>query len=174
MANALIDNNNIWTGQITNLPKYNSNGNVIEYTIDETEKNSGDLQFYVKSINQETRTVKNTFTVPDEKVSINVTKQWEDNNNTPGKRPESVIILGKNGETTLGRVELTEENALIDNTNTWIGQITNLPKYDSNADVIQYTIDETEKNSGDLQFYVKSINQETRTITNTFTVPDEK
>ena len=145
MANALNGNTNIWTGQITNLVKYDSNADEIEYEIDEIEKNIGDLKFYEKSINQETKTVTNTFTVPDERVSINVTKQWEDNNNTPGKRPESVIIVAKSGNNILGQVELTVANALIDNNNIWTGQITNLPKYDSNGDAIQYTIDEIEK-----------------------------
>ena len=50
VANALEDNNNIWQGQIINLPKYDTEGNEIVYTIDEKEVNVGDLQKYTKEI----------------------------------------------------------------------------------------------------------------------------
>ena len=159
MANALNGNTNIWTGQITNLPKYDSNGNEIVYEIDEIEKNSGDLKFYEKSINQETRTVTNTFTVPDEKVNLDVMKIWIDSSNKHERRPESVIIVAKSGNNIIGQVELTVANALYGDINTWRGQIENLPKYDSNGNEISYEIDEIEKNIGDLEYYSKTIDE---------------
>ncbi len=175
VANALEENNNIWKGQIENLPKYDANGDLVEYEIDEKEVNVGDLKFYVKNINQETRTITNTFTVPDEKTSIDVTKIWEDNNNSALKRPEGVIIVAKSEDgIEKGQVQLTVADALEENNNIWKGQIENLPKYDENANVIEYEIDEKEVNEGDLKFYTKTIDQETKTVTNTFSIPTEK
>ena len=158
----------------TGLPKYDSNGNEITYTIAEVEVNSGDLKFYTSSVDESTKTITNTFTVPDEKVEIGVTKVWVDNNNSVGKRPASVIIVAKSGDEEKGQVELTVANALTSDSNTWVGTITNLPKYDSNGDEIVCTIDEKEVNVGDLECYIATINQETRTITNTLELPEEK
>ena len=61
-------------------------GNEINYTVDEKEVNSGDLQFYTKRI--EDKMVINTFTVPEDKTEVTVTKTWSDNDNANGKRPE--------------------------------------------------------------------------------------
>lgn len=164
VANALNENTNTWQGQITDLPKYDGNGDeinyadVTKYTIDEKEKNPEELKFYAKAINQETRTVTNTFTVSEEKVNMEVIKEWVDNNNAAEKRPTSVIIVAKSENNIIGQVELTVANALNGDTSTWQGQIENLPKYDANANVIVYEIDEIEKNSGDLYYYVKTIN----------------
>ncbi len=139
-----------------NLPKYDADGNEINYTIAEAEVNEGDLKFYVSSI--EGNTITNTFTVPSETINIEVTKEWVDNNNEAVKRPTSIIIVAKSGNNVIGQVELTVANALNGNTNTWVGQIENLPKYDSNGNIIVYEIDEIEKNSGDLYFYAKNVN----------------
>lgn len=141
------------------LPKYDTNGNEITYRVVETEVNTGDLKFYTSNV--EGNTITNTFTVPEEKVNLAVTKVWEDNSNSAGKRPESVIIVAKSGENEVGQVELTVANALEGNTNTWQGQIGNLPKYDSNGNEIVYTIDEKEVTVGDLSFYTKTINGNT-------------
>ena len=174
VANALTSDTNTWQGKITNLPKYDSNGDEITYTIDEKEVNTDELKFYSKAVNQITRTVTNTFTVPTETVELTVNKVWVDNSDSAGKRPASVIIVAKSGDIEKGQVELTVANALTSDNNTWQGKITNLPKYDSNGDEITYTIDEKEVNTDDLKFYSKAIDQTTRTVTNTITVIDEK
>ena len=45
-------------------------------------------------------TITNTFTVPDEKVSVKVTKEWEDTTEQEDKRPTSItIVLSGNGKT---------------------------------------------------------------------------
>ncbi len=72
-------------------------GNVINYTVDEAEINTDDLKFYTKSING--NKVNNTFVSSDEKTSVTVTKTWNDNNNANGKRPESIKLQIKNGNT---------------------------------------------------------------------------
>ena len=69
-----------WTGTFTNLPKYDDNGDEIEYTLDEKDLNN---EFYQKTdINQETKTTTNTFEVPGEKITVIGRKQWDDNEHT--------------------------------------------------------------------------------------------
>ena len=155
-----------WNYTFADLPKYNSQGNEIVYTIDEQEVNQNDLKFYKKSINK--YSITNTFTVPDEKTEVQVNKTWEDNSNVNGKRPASIkYVLTGNG--------LTKEQIVTGSTTTnenWSYKFTNLPKYNSQGNEITYTIDEQEVNQNDLKFYTKQVTG--LNVTNTFTVPDEK
>ncbi len=139
------------------LPKYDSLGNEIVYTID--EKDSGS-KFYVKE-KIEGYTVINKFEVPNETVEVTVEKKWNDNDNEAGKRPSSITLQVKEGE------KIVQEQVVSANEN-WKYTFTNLPKYDSLGNEINYTVDEKEN----LKFYTKGIVG--NVITNTFTVPDEK
>ena len=121
------------------------------------------MKFYTKTI--EGTTITNTFTVPEDKVELTVNKVWSDNDNTNGKRPESIKLLVKNGTQTVAEQTVTSND-------NWKYTFTNLPKYDSQGVEIVYTVDESEVNTDDLKFYTKEING--TTITNTFNVPDEK
>ena len=56
-----------WNYTFTNLPKYDSQGNEIVYTIDEQEVNLGDFKFYIKQVVG--LNVTNTFTIPNDKTS---------------------------------------------------------------------------------------------------------
>ena len=57
-----------WKYTFTNLPKYNEQGNEIDYTADEAEVNENELKFYTKTV--EGTTITNTFTVPNETISV--------------------------------------------------------------------------------------------------------
>lgn len=151
------------------LPKYDDNGNNITYTIDEKEVNEDDLKFYTKQIDENSKTITDTFTVPDEKISVTGKIEWKDNNNELQKRPES-IVMQLLADGTL------KESYTINDTSKEIQtyEFTGLSKYDSLANEITYTIDQKEANEGDLKFYTKQVNINTNTITNTFTVPEEK
>ena len=151
-----------WKYTFTDLPKYNEHGDEIEYTVDEKEVKTNDLMFYTKAING--TTITNTFTVPENKTTIMVNKEWQDNNNIYGKRPSAIKVQIKNGQTVV------QEATLTDNDN-WRHTFTNLAKYDARGNEIQYTIDEEEVNANDLKFYTKEING--TTIKNTFTVPND-
>lgn len=151
-----------WKYTFQDIAQYDEEGNEIKYTVDEEEKNTGDLKFYTKKI--EGKTITNTFTVPDEKISITVNKVWNDNNNEAQKRPESVIIILKQGKQEIARQEVTEEM-------NWSNTFTNLAKYDSQGNEIKYTLEEQETKEGDLKFYETTI--EGNTITNTFIVPED-
>lgn len=163
------DTVDIWQYTFTEIEKYNEDGQEIVYTVDETEVNQNDLQFYNKELNG--LTVINTFTQDTTKVEVPVKKIWEDNSIQAQRRPESVIIVLKaNGEENQ-RYEFSEQTADTVTENTWTYTFKDLPKYDAYNNIIEYTVDEEEKIKGDLYFYTSKI--EGTTITNTFTKPTD-
>ncbi len=123
------------------LAKYDESGNEIVYTIDEKEVES---KFYEK-VGVEGNVVTNKFIVPDEKIEIWVDKKWEDNNDEYGKRPKSVILQIKNGDTVVEEVEVSEEE-------NWKHKFV-LTKYDELGNEINYTVDEKETD----KYYEKRI-----------------
>lgn len=146
---------NTWEKAEINLQQYNQNGQEIEYNVTEEK-----VDFYTTSING--ATITNTFGGFEQKtVNIPVTKVWVDNDNVRGKRPQNIVfqVTGNN---------VTTETTLSGTGNTWTGSV-DVPKYDDYANEIEYSIDEVLTS----KFYTKSINQETRTITNIFKVPEE-
>ncbi len=158
---------NTWEYTFADLPKYDTDGNEIDYVLSEESLNN---KFYVPSIDQENKTITNTFTVPDEKVSVKITKVWNDNNNSAQKRPANITIK-VTGNKTENIKQIDSSYATKEDSNKWEYTFTDLPKYDVNGNEITYTIDEQDLNS---EFYTKSsVNQETRTIVNTFQVPGE-
>ena len=161
--------NDNWSYTFANLPKYNSQGNEITYTVEEQEVNPGDLKFYEKQVNGDYQSgfnVTNTFRIPDDKVKVEITKKWEDSSNVSNKRPASVKVELSDGANVVRTQELTGTG------NEWKYTFTDLPKYNSQGNTITYTLDEKEVNPGDLQFYTKSIVG--NTITNTFTQSTDK
>ena len=188
VSNANTLDNSKWEYTFTNLPKYDANGDEIEYILSEKDLNN---KFYTTEntqINQEEKTVTNTFKVPDEKVEITVNKIWEDNEIQEQRRPESIILVVKNGSVEVARQEINSSNEVSGNKDNWQFTFTNLPKYDANGDEIEYTVDELEKTANDLHFYDKNIseitnveettneeakNKKQATITNTFKTPDD-
>ncbi len=157
------------------LTKYDQNGNEIKYLIDEEEVNSGDLKFYSKKYE---KTGENEYTITneltdDEKINIEAIKKWNDNNNTNGKRPKSVIIHLMNGTSVV-------DSKVVSESSNWKTVFENINKYDSNKRQINYSIKEEEVNQNDLYFYtssggnvVNTDNNYRATITNTFTVPKD-
>ena len=183
-------NSNEWTYTFTNIAKYDENNNEINYIVEEEVP-----EFYTSRVETVENTeeeqdsiafkITNTFKVPEEKVSYEVTKIWNDNNNRAGKRPEEVtlVLTGKNSQgeevvephrITLTKADATDGNTegSTDTSTTWKGTIGNLPKYDENADIITYEISEENLNN---IFYTASnttINQSNKTVINRFEVPD--
>ena len=136
------------------VPKYDENANEITYTADELELN----KFYQKTISG--TTVTNTFGVPTETIDITATKVWNDNNDKAGKRPESVTLQIKNGNSIVEEIKVTAED-------NWTATFTDLPKYNNLGNEISYTVDEKETP----KFYKKEISG--TTVTNTFYVPED-
>ena len=110
--------------------------------------------------------VANKFVVPEDKITIVGTKEWNDNDNLAGKRPESVILQIKNGETVVAEAEVSEKT-------NWSYSF-DLAKYDSLGNEINYTLSERI----DSIFYEKEVIENTdmfnQKIINKFVVPNEQ
>ena len=145
-----------WEYTFKDLPKYDSLGNKINYTIDEKEE----LKFYTKEVTE--NTIINTFKVPNDKIKIVGQKEWQDNENEAGKRPESVTLQVKVEGIVIAEAEANDENL-------WRCEW-ELPKYDRLGNEIFYTVDEKEV---DIPFYEK-VGIEENVVINQFVVPDEK
>ena len=165
-----------WTYTFENVPKYNQFGNEVNYSLEELETNTGDLKFYNKDVAGTYKagfTVSNTFNVPDEKVNVAVTKNWDDNSNANAKRPASIkYVLSGNG--------LTKEQVVTGNTTTdenWSYTFANLPKYNELGNIINYSVEEQAVNVNDFKFYTNKIIGDKDSgfrITNKFVVPEDK
>ncbi|MBQ2937559.1 MAG: MucBP domain-containing protein [Clostridia bacterium] len=114
-------------------------------------------------------------------VSIKATKTWQDNEIQAQRRPTSVILVVKNGDTEVARQAISASNQEGEDTSKWSYTFTGLNRYDENANEISYTVDELEVQENDLYFYSKEIGELTGTgnakevtITNTFVKPDDK
>ena len=174
---------NQWSIVIDGLEKYDDNGQEIQYTVEEKEKTEGDLKFYEAEENpvlveDNQATIRNSFVKPDDTTTVTVSKVWNDNNDTNGKRPESITLQVKDGEHVVKEQVVNIDNANNGDTNNWTYTFTELPKYDDNGQEIVYTASEEEVNTDDLKFYtndgVTGDMTTGYTITNTFTVPDER
>lgn len=174
--NTLTGTGDDWTYTFTNVPKYNQFGNEVNYSLEELETNTGDLKFYNKDVAGSYKsgfTVTNTFNVPDEKVNVTVTKNWDDNSNVNGKRPTNIKYVLNGGVTPVEQVvtgnRTTDEN--------WSYTFTNLPKYNELGNVINYVVEEQEASTNDFKFYTNKIIGDKDagfTITNKFVVPEDK
>ena len=156
---------NVWEYTFEDLPKYTSSGSEITYTLSEQENGEENNKFYQSSINQENKTVTNTFEVPDERVNVTVTKIWDHTNNVYEK-PATIKVQVK-GNGNVYEQQITDAQEIADN--TWEYTFERLPKYDARGDVINYTVDEEEVTAGDLDYYQKDISG--NTITNTYIGP---
>ena len=165
IENAVDGNENTWEYTFENLQKYDENGQEINYTADEETE----IEFYIKNTNG--LTVTNTFTQDETKVNIPVTVKWEDNETQELRRPESVIIVLKANGVEQTRYELSGTG------DEWKYTFTNLPKFDSYNNIINYTIEEQETNPGDLYFYTISAvagdMENGFVVTNTFEEPGD-
>ncbi len=127
----------------------NAGGDPIVYTVVETETPTG----YQKT--ESGLTVTNSRSVS--KISITVTKVWDDEDNYEGLRtPVTFYLYGT--DKTIPVAEATFNGTTTDEDGNWTYTFTDLDEY-ANGQVINYTIDEA-----DLEYYDKEI--EGLTITN--------
>ena len=150
----VLNEANSWKGTFTGLPK-KANGVDIVYTIKEEPVPSG----YTVAITGDAIefTVTNTYT--PETINIPVTKVWNDNNNQDGKRATEVTI-----KLLADGVE-TGKTLVLNESNSWKGTFTGLPKKANGVDIV-YTIKEEPVPSG----YTVAITGDTTgfTVTNTY------
>ena len=189
-------NTNSESSHTFELDRYDEKGNEINYIAEEQEKENRDLYFYTQTGGQKQEITlndkkayksefTNKFNVPDEKVDIEVTKEWNDNSNENQKRPERIKLVlykvqttGTGDQATSSNVKVTDYTLnTTEEKDSFIYTFENQPKYDKYGNEIVYIVDEEEINEDDLKFYTKAI-QKTEgnkyKITNTFTVPEDK
>ena len=122
---------NGWKYKFENLPKYHD-GKQVEYTVDEVNAPAG----YTKTVSGEASkgyVITNTYT--PETVQVAGSKNWNDNGNAAGLRPESITIrLYANGK-EMDHKTVTEKDG-------WSWNWTGLKRYDTDHKEISYTISE--------------------------------
>ena len=122
---------NGWKYKFENLPKYHD-GKQVEYTVDEVNAPAG----YAKTVSGEASkgyVITNTYT--PETVQVAGSKNWNDNGNAAGLRPESITIrLYANGK-EMDHKTVTEKDG-------WSWNWKDLKRYDTDHKEISYTISE--------------------------------
>ena len=157
-AEQVVTAENNWTYTFTDLPVYDEAGNRITYTIDEVVANAEDqtkLGLYVKTIDQAKGIITNTFDpskVQDEKITLIMTKVWQDNNNLFNTRPLEVKLTVDNKE-----YKLTGDM----NAEKWTAETAELKKYDEQGNLINYTATENTVPTG-----YEKVSEEGLTVTN--------
>ena len=137
-----------------NLLKKYENGKLIEYTIAEDA-----VEGYSSGYSDDKLNVINNYTPG--KTSVSVVKVWDDADNQDGKRPDSIEVQLKAGETVVG------DTIILNEANKWSYTWSELPEKQAGK-TIQYTVDEVSVPAG----YTKTVtgNGVTGyTITNNYT-----
>ena len=116
-----------WAWSFTGLPKFDSSGNEITYTIEE-----GPVDGYTTQYDGY-----NVINTPvSELIQIPVTKTWNDGGNADGTRPQSIVV-------TLYADGAPVGSQTIDASMNWTYTFVELPKYQANGTTeIVYTIGE--------------------------------
>ena len=132
-------------------------------------ENKVEARIELETTGQEEGPVEDKVTTnTDFRTEVTVTKVWNHTNNIY-TIPAQIKVQLKNGENVVQEEVLTEANKVGEDVNKWSYTFTNLPKYDEEGMLIDYTVDEAEVNSGDLAYYDKQISG--KTITNTYAGP---
>ena len=122
---------NGWKWSFEGLYKY-ENGRKIVYTAEEKTVPAG----YTAAI---TGNADGTFTITNsytpETTEVSGTKTWKDADDQDGVRPDSIMVYLKNGEKTVASKKVTAAE-------NWQYSFTGLPKYESQGQLISYTVDE--------------------------------
>lgn len=141
-----------WDGDTftyNNLPKYDENGYPYTYSVRESRvmgknSNAADYDIYydgelwdfsaydtpAAAYNVTGKDITNAL-----RGSITVSKTWDDDSNRDGKRPSSITVHLKKGDTEVDSAELTAED-------DWTHMFENLSFYDANGERINYTVTE--------------------------------
>lgn len=161
--------------EFDNLPKYNEDGDVISYDVNEVEVKDNDLFFYKSDkevIGENNFQFTNTFRVPtgeENKQDITITKVWDDNDDKAQKRPENVVLTLNGNNYTLNANNDEDKSTK----NEWTLTVPNQAIYDNNGDEITYTVEEKSENIP-TNYEVKDVDNDKLTVTNKFKVNEEK
>jgi uncharacterized repeat protein (TIGR02543 family) len=131
-APVLLNAGNSWTTVWNNLPKYAAVGQLISYTVAETEVPDGYSVTYATGVNG-VLNINDSHTPAT--TSVTVSKVWNDNSNQDGLRPVSVSVQLKADGVATGVPQVLTGAGW---TYTWL----NLPKFSAGV-LISYTVEET-------------------------------
>ena len=127
----ILDESNDWSYEFTNLDKFKE-GKEIEYKVIEVEVPEGYTDI-VESDAKNSFVITNSYTPG--KTAVKVEKQWLDDENRDGIRPESItVVLLANGEETDRQYVLSEDN-------DWSATFKDLDEY-KDGELIDYTVQE--------------------------------
>ncbi|MCR5058220.1 MAG: Cna B-type domain-containing protein [Clostridiales bacterium] len=148
-----------WTYEVTDLQKFDANGNAYSYTWEETSVPADYSQTGNSTSGTET-TITNAHTVAT--TQLTVKKTWVNTGNSSAQ-PTSVVVDLMNGTTKVGSVTL-------DDSNNWEDSISNLP-VNENGSAITYEWKEQVPTNYKESY---SVSGTTTTITNIFDISSEK
>ena len=124
-----IDASSDWKYVFSKLPKYDENKNEITYRVVEETVPEYDTEYEISDNGVE---IYNHHT--PEKVSVEGSKTWNDEENQDGKRPESITVrLFADGTEVTSKTVTANDN--------WSWSFTGLDKYNSGTEIV-YTISE--------------------------------
>ena len=191
-----LNASNSWKASVSNLPKYDENGEEYIYYVRETEiGGSGELSGFRILYEDEGKAGDNAFSTVItniQRTELEVTKIWKDNADLYGTRPEDVeLILWRSTEENpdpenagdweqVTEETLDAEGASLSESWTkaddeWYFSFTGLPAYSSKGETYTYRVSEAEISlpedaaAGAGDGYEASWDAETGTLTNTLT-----
>ena len=124
-----IDASSDWKYVFNKLPKYDENKNEITYRVVEVTVPEYDTKYEISDNGVE---IYNHHT--PEKVSVEGSKTWNDEENQDGKRPSSITVrLFADGTEVTSKIVTANDN--------WSWSFTGLDKYNSGTEIV-YTISE--------------------------------
>ncbi|MGN1371851.1 MAG: Cna B-type domain-containing protein [Candidatus Coprovivens sp.] len=150
-SNINLEDSNKWIKTIE-VPKYDDDGNEINYSIKEISPTLENNYKYVPTING--LSITNTLS-----KELTITKKWIDNNNNYLTRPSNVTVKILQNNKEYKDVVITGDYS----TNEWFNKIT-VPVYDSEGNEYVYTLEEVNVDN-----YESSYDNTTYTFTNILT-----
>lgn len=144
-----LNSGNNWKAAVNDLPKYNSEGQLIVYTWTEETIGNGYtlIGTNIDSVTGADGTETQTTTLtngPDEhynpKTTFTGTKTWNDDGTI---RPDEIVVILYKGEgAQKEEVERKTLEKKEDGSNEWAYEFTNIPVFDEQGNVIQYSVEE--------------------------------
>ncbi len=125
-----LSENNNWTHTWSDLAKHHSNGDLINYTVQEVDV----PEEYKPTTEVDDSNVIITNTHAPETIEVSVSKVWDDENNQDGVRPNNITVNLLNGS------EVVKE-AVLNKSNDWKHTFSDLPKF-ADGEEIQYSVTE--------------------------------
>lgn len=153
VPDAKLNASNEWKYTFTELPESNSNGNKIDYTVEEI----GDISGYEKG--KAVETSDKNFTITNTLLTnITVNKKWDDYQNLDDLRTSSITVTLYSGGVS------TEKTVTLNESNNWTASFDGLRKYNANGSEIKYTVKETKVANYDSPTYSNSSDSQGNTV----------